>query len=105
MILEHALLQIKPGQEAEFVRTFELASSIIASIPGFIELAVSRGVESPGTFLLLVKWQTLEDHTIGFRQSTAYLEWKRLLHDFYEPFPVVEHFDPIIERGPQISPV
>ena len=96
MILEHALLQVKPGQEDEFVATFEQAKSIIASIPGFIDLTVSRGIESPGTFLLLVKWETLEDHTIGFRESPQYQEWKRLLHRFYDPFPVVEHFSPTV---------
>ena len=45
--------------------------------------------------MLLVEWETLEDHTVGFRGSKEYDEWRRLLHDFYEPFPVVEHFDRI----------
>ena len=98
MILEHTLLHIKSGQEKEFLATFEEAKSIIASIPGFIDLTVSRGIESPGTFLLLVRWETMEAHTVGFRESPQYQEWKRLLHGFYDPFPVVEHFAPTIEH-------
>jgi heme-degrading monooxygenase HmoA len=96
MTIEHALLHIKPGQEDAFATTMEGAKSIIASIPGFIDLTVSRGIESPGTFLLIVRWETLEAHTVGFRQSPQYQEWKRLLHHFYDPFPVVEHFDPVV---------
>jgi heme-degrading monooxygenase HmoA len=96
MIIEHALLTVRAGREAEFVEAVEGAKSIIASSPGFIDLTVSRGIESPSTFLLLVRWETLESHTVGFRQSAAYQEWKRLLHHFYDPFPVVEHFVPTI---------
>lgn len=51
-----------------------------------------RGVEQPSTYLLLVEWQTLEDHTVGFRQSAPYQQWRALLHHFYDPFPVVQHF-------------
>jgi heme-degrading monooxygenase HmoA len=95
MILEHALLPVKPGREEEFVATFDEAKRIISSMPGFISLSLSRCQERPSTFLLLVEWETLEDHTEGFRGSDEYQEWRRLLHHFYEPFPVVEHFDPV----------
>lgn len=97
MILEQAILEIKPGQEDEFVGAIEEAKSIITSMPECLEFSVSRGIESPGSFLLLVKWETLEDHTVGFRQSPEYLEWKRRLHHFYDPFPVVEHFEAVVE--------
>ena len=96
MTIEHALLHIKPGQKEAFATTMESAKSIIASIPGFIDLTVSRGIESPGTFLLIVHWESLEAHTVGFRESPQYQEWKHLLHHFYDPFPVVEHFDPVV---------
>ncbi|MGB0101634.1 MAG: antibiotic biosynthesis monooxygenase [Nocardioides sp.] len=96
MILEHALLSVKPGREEEFVVAFEAAKPIIASMPGFTGLSLSRCQERPGTFLLLVGWERLEDHTVGFRGSPEYDEWRRLLHGFYEPFPVVEHFDRVI---------
>ena len=92
MICEHALLPVKPGQEAAFEAAFAEARPIIAAMPGFISLRLERGIESPSTYLLLVEWQTVEHHQVGFRQSAEYEQWRALLHHFYEPFPVVEHF-------------
>jgi len=92
MILEHALLPVKAGQEAAFEAAFAEARPIIASMPGFISLRLERGIESPSTYLLLVEWQTVEHHEVGFRQSPEYQQWRGLLHHFYDPFPVVEHF-------------
>ena len=97
MIVEHALLPVKPGAEDDFVEAFETAKGIIASMPGFRRLTLSRCIERPSTFLLLVEWETLEDHTEGFRGSEEYSEWRRRLHDFYDPFPTVEHFEPVLE--------
>jgi heme-degrading monooxygenase HmoA len=62
---------------------------------GYIEHHLEQCLEDDQKFLLLVKWETLEDHTIGFRKSSEYKEWKSLLHHFYDPFPVVEHFKSI----------
>ncbi|KIC66602.1 antibiotic biosynthesis monooxygenase [Pseudarthrobacter phenanthrenivorans] len=95
MITEHALLPVLPGRDVEFEAAFELARPIIASMPGFVSLSLSRSIESPGTYLLLVTWETLEDHTVGFRGSPEYQQWRALLHHFYEPFPVVEHFEDV----------
>jgi heme-degrading monooxygenase HmoA len=94
-ILEHALLPVIPGREDEFMATMERAKAIIAASPGFLSLRVERCLERPDTFLLLVQWETLEDHTEGFRGSDAYTEWRALLHHFYDPFPVVEHFETV----------
>jgi heme-degrading monooxygenase HmoA len=95
LITEHALLPVIPGQEEEFIETMDRAKSIIAASPGFISLRVSRCLERPSTFLLLVEWESLEAHTEGFRGSEAYQEWRDLLHHFYDPFPVVEHFETV----------
>jgi heme-degrading monooxygenase HmoA len=95
-ILEHAVLPVIPGREDEFMATMEQAKAIIAASPGFLSLRVERCVERPNAFLLLVQWETLEDHTEGFRGSDAYAEWRALLHHFYDPFPVVEHFETVI---------
>ena len=97
MIVEHALLHVIPRRTAEFETAFADAKSIIASMPGFVNLTLSRGIEQPNTYLLLVKWERLEDHTDGFRGSDEYQQWKALLHHFYDPFPVVEHFAPMYE--------
>lgn len=92
MILEHAILPVFPGREADFESAFERARPLISSQPGFRNLFLSRSVESPNLYLLLVEWDSIEMHTDGFRTSTEYHEWTRLLHHFYETFPTVEHF-------------
>jgi len=92
MIVEHALLSVKPGEEAAFEAAFVQAKPIIAAMPGFRGLTLSRCVERPNTYLLLAEWNRLEDHTVGFRNSPEYQQWRRLLHHFYEPFPTVEHY-------------
>jgi heme-degrading monooxygenase HmoA len=99
VILEHALLPVKPGEEADFERAFAEALDIISAMPGFRGLTLSRCLERPHVYLLLVNWDRLEDHTVGFRGSTEYQQWRTLLHHFYEPFPVVEHFAPILATG------
>ncbi|MGJ7913239.1 antibiotic biosynthesis monooxygenase family protein [Neobacillus sp. LXY-1] len=93
MILEAVMLQVKPGMEKEYESAFKEASTIISSMKGYISHELQRCLEVNGKYLLIVNWETLEDHTIGFRQSKEYLEWKKRLHHFYDPFPVVEHFE------------
>lgn len=92
MVLEHALLSVNPGEEDDFEAAFAEAKEIIAGMPGYQYLTLSRCLERPSIYLLLVHWQSLEDHTEGFRGSAQYQEWRRLLHHFYTPFPTVEHF-------------
>ena len=96
MITEHAVLEVIAGQEDAFVEAMDEAKALIASSPGFVSLRVERCVERPHCFLLLVEWQQLEDHTEGFRGSAAYEKWRAALHHFYDPFPVVEHFQPVV---------
>ena len=93
MILEVAILDIKPGMANEFETAFQAASAIIGSMPGYISLELQRCLETTNRYILLVRWQKLEDHTVGFRQSSEYQEWRSLLHHFYEPFPTVEHYE------------
>ena len=92
MITEIALLDIQPGESAVFEIAFGEAQKIISSAPGYIEHELQKCMELEDKYLLLVRWQTLEDHTEGFRKSSNYNEWKKLLHHFYNPFPVVEHY-------------
>lgn len=91
-VLEVAMLDVRRGQSAAFEAAFATAQSIIASMPGYQRHELRRCVEVPDRYLLLVWWNALEDHTVGFRGSAQYQEWKRLLHSFYDPFPVVEHY-------------
>jgi heme-degrading monooxygenase HmoA len=92
MILEVAILDIGKGTCMEFEAAFREASPIIASTPGYISHELRQCLEKPTRYILLVKWQTLEDHTVGFRQSAGYQQWRQLLHHFYDPFPTVEHY-------------
>jgi heme-degrading monooxygenase HmoA len=96
VITEHAVLEVVPGRALEFVAAMERAKSLIAASPGFAGLRVERCIERPNCFLLLVEWERLEDHTEGFRGSPAYGEWRAALHHFYDPFPVVEHFEAVV---------
>ena len=93
MILEVAILDVKPGLGQEFEIAFKTASAIIAAMPGYISHELRRCIETANRYILLVHWQRLEDHTVGFRQSLEYKKWQSLLHHFYEPFPTVEHYE------------
>ena len=92
MILEVAILNVKPGKTAAFEDAFQQAQSIISSMAGYAGHQLQKCMEKDNRYLLLVRWQTLENHTQGFRESDEYQQWKRLLHHFYDPFPVVEHY-------------
>jgi heme-degrading monooxygenase HmoA len=95
VILEVAALDVRAGQGARFEAAFRRAEPLIAACPGYQRHELRRCVEKAERYLLLVWWETLEAHTQGFRGSPAYQEWKALLHHFYEPFPVVEHYAPL----------
>ncbi len=99
MILEVAILDVRTGLEHQFEVAFAEASRIIASMPGYQSHQLKQCLENPGRYLLLVDWDTLEAHTIGFRGSPEYQRWKQLLHHFYDPFPIVEHYVPVPQRG------
>ncbi len=92
MILEVATLHIKKGQSKAFENAFKKAKVIITSMSGYISHELKKCIEQDDKYILLVNWKTIEDHEIGFRKSTEYQEWKSLLHHFYEPFPIVEHY-------------
>jgi heme-degrading monooxygenase HmoA len=100
VILEHAVLSVKPDEREEFEMAFALAKDIIAAVPGFRSLTLSRCLERDNGYLLLVEWDRLEDHTEGFRGSAEYQRWRDLLHPFYDPFPVVEHYATVLTAGP-----
>ena len=94
-ILEAAPLQVRPGQSAAFEAAFSKAQAIIASMPGYRSHELQRCLEREGHYLLLVRWDSVEAHEVGFRKSPQYQEWKRLLHHFYDPFPTVLHYEAV----------
>ena len=99
MILEVAVLNIRPGETVEFEAAFAEAQSLISAMAGYVSHELLHCLETPDQYVLLVRWQTLEDHTLGFRQSPQYLAWKRLLHHFYEPFPTVGHYETVFKHA------
>jgi len=98
MILEVAILNIKSGTAKNFEAAFAEASRIISSMPGYVSHELQRCIETENRYILLVRWQTLEDHTVGFRRSEQYQEWRKLLHHFYDPFPTVEHYEVVFAQ-------
>jgi heme-degrading monooxygenase HmoA len=86
------MLDVRPGQEHAFEAAFAKAQAIIGASPGYLGHRLERCMEQPNRYLLLVEWESLEAHTVGFRGSAPYQEWKTLLHHFYDPFPTVVHF-------------
>ena len=95
MVLELAILDVKPGESERFETAFREAQQIIAHSPGYQRHELRRCLEEGDRYLLLVWWDSLESHVEGFRGSEAYPRWKALLHHFYEPFPEVEHYVPV----------
>lgn len=92
MVLEVAILDVKPGRGAAYEAAFDEAQQFIAAAPGYRRHELRRCLEKPDRYVLLVWWDSLESHTEGFRQSPGYERWRQLLHSFYDPFPTVEHY-------------
>ncbi|MEO6637702.1 MAG: antibiotic biosynthesis monooxygenase [Ginsengibacter sp.] len=95
MITEIAILYIKENESNLFESAFGKAQTIIASMKGYIEHELQKCMGQENKYVLIVRWQSLEDHTKGFRKHEKYTEWKGLLHQFYEPFPIVEHYQKV----------
>jgi|SRR6185369_2214333 heme-degrading monooxygenase HmoA len=95
MILEAAHLNVKPGTAEQFEAAFGKAQAIISSMPGYLSHELHRCIEVERQYVLLVRWESVEAHEVGFRKSPRYQEWKLLLHHFYDPFPTVLHYERI----------
>jgi heme-degrading monooxygenase HmoA len=93
-VVESGVLHVRPGAAQAFEAAFAEAEPLIAATPGFVSLELLRCLEDDHRYLLVVRWETVEAHTEGFRGSTRYERWSQLLHHFYDPFPEVLHFVP-----------
>jgi heme-degrading monooxygenase HmoA len=96
MILEVAILNVRPNQGPDFEKAFRTAEPIVSSSRGYQHHELRRSLETPTRYLLLVWWQDVESHRVGFRGSTQYERWKELLHHFYEPFPEVAYYEALM---------
>ena len=98
MFLEFADITIPPGKQAEFDRAIALGlETVLSKSPGYSGHKVHKGVESPERYLLWVWWERLEDHTIGFRESPLFTQWRAIVGPFFAKPPVVEHFQLVTE--------
>jgi len=94
MILELADFRIQPGQQAAFDEAIRRGlASVIAQAKGMRGWKVSRGIESPERYLLQIFWDTLEDHTVGFRGGPLFAQWRAIVGPYFAQPPVVEHFE------------
>lgn len=98
MILELADIRIHPGQNAAFDEAIAHGlRDVISHARGFKGYKVNKGIENPEHYLLQIFWDTLEDHTVGFRQSDAFTQWRAIVGPYFATPPVVEHFDLLIK--------
>lgn len=93
MILEVASFKIQPGQSPTFETAFHQAAKVISQAKGYISHEMQRSVDAADHYLLLVKWQTRDDHMVGFRESPSFAEWRRLIGPFFASAPEVEHYE------------
>ncbi len=91
MVLEHAVINIRPGANQEFEAALGKARAVVAEADGFVSLNLHRGIETPDQYLLLIEWKTLEDHTVGFRQSERFTRWRAHIGSYFESPPEVIH--------------
>ena len=99
MVLEAVTLNIKEGESSEFEKAFLKAQKIISSIKGYQSHELQKCIEKENNYILLVRWESLEAHTVNFRESEEYQEWRELLHHFYEPFPEVNHYSMVCSNA------
>ena len=92
MIVETATIAVQPGREDEFVRALEDAKLVLAQAHGWRDITVHRGIERPSVFLLAITWETLEDHTEGFRGGALFGQWRALIGPYFAEPPEVEHW-------------
>jgi heme-degrading monooxygenase HmoA len=94
VILELADIRIQPGQQAAFDEAIQRAiSTVVSKAKGFQGFKINKGIENPERYILQIFWDTLENHTVDFRGSPAFTEWRAIVGPFFAAPPVVEHFD------------
>jgi heme-degrading monooxygenase HmoA len=100
MILELADIRIHAGRQAEFdAAIVRGVDTVIAHAKGFRGYKINRGIESPERYLLMIFWDTLDNHMVDFRQSPAFAEWRAIVGPFFAQPPQVEHFELLAKSG------
>jgi heme-degrading monooxygenase HmoA len=98
MILEVADIRIHPGQQAEFDAAIQHGIATVATkAKGFRGFKVQKGIDSPERYLLMIQWETLENHTVDFRGGPLFAQWRAIVGPFFAAPPTVEHFSLVAE--------
>lgn len=96
MIQELVEIHVQPGQETAFVAAVEEAKPLFLGAKGCHGLTLTRSIEAPSLFRLLIRWETVDDHMVGFRNSDAFVEWRRLAGPHFAQPPHMEHLETVI---------
>lgn len=100
MILEVADIRIAPGQQAAFDDAIARgAATVLAKADGYLGHTVHKGIETPERYVLQVRWQTLEHHTVGFRGGPLFPQWRAIVGPFFASPPNVEHFTLLVDSA------
>lgn len=92
IVLETAFIHVKPGQEDAFLVALDEAKKVLAQAKGWKSITVKQGIERSSTFLLAIEWETLENHTVDFREGPLFQEWRSIIGPFFASAPDVEHW-------------
>jgi heme-degrading monooxygenase HmoA len=96
MVLEVALIDVVAGQEDAFAAAYRKAREVLVGTPGCRTVRMTRGVESPSRFVLLVEWDSVEAHLDNFRATERFTAWRGLVGPYFATPPVVEHFTDVV---------
>lgn len=92
MVLEVAVFNIKPGEEEAFAAAYATARELVETTPGCLSVRMTRGVESPSRFVLLIEWESVDAHIDNFRATDRFPAWRGLLGPHFDGAPLVEHY-------------
>ena len=96
MVLEVALIDVVPGQEDDFAAAYQTARSILTGTPGCHSVRMTRGIETPTRFVLLVEWDSVQAHLDNFRATDRFGQWRGHIGPYFANPPLVEHFEDVV---------
>ena len=100
MILEIADIRVTPGKGSEFDEAIQRGvETVVSKSKGFRGYKVNRGIESPDRYVLMIYWETLENHTVDFRAGPLFPQWRAIVGPFFAAPPAVEHFELVAESA------
>jgi heme-degrading monooxygenase HmoA len=93
MILEIAEVHVTPGSESAFIAAVTAGQHLFMQTPGYLRHQLQQSIEEPTRFMLLIEWETIESHTVGFRESERFPQWREYISPHFAKAPLVQHFE------------